>query len=147
MANRVYNHKGDRMKVATSREGSLEDFRSKFVSEDSPFLGVLLDSDSATKIEVDRDKDREEISYRSQGERLAQWIKSGDEAPVLRIFTPSEDVDMALFNRKIQDFYRAAPEILSYLKDSFDESPEELMEIAEKPDDRDVIAVIFGIYV
>jgi len=133
------------MKIGTSKGGSADDFRSGFTEEEAPFLGILLDSDSQTKIEVDRDETREEISFRTQGERIAYWVSSPEEPPALRIFTPSEGVDLDLFTDKIKDFYRSFPEIPAYLKGSFTQTSGQLLKSCENDRDMAVVAAILGI--
>ena len=130
------------MKIATSNN-SEADFRYKFLT-DVEFYGVISDFGSETRIEVDREEDLEEISFRTQGERLALWTKTKDESPVLKIYTPSEDIDLIVFKEKIQEFYEVFPEIPAYLKDAFSETPLEILESATNSGDQSVLAVIMS---
>ena len=130
------------MKIATSND-SEADFRYKFLT-DVEFYGVLSDFRSETRIEIDREDSTEEISFRTQGERLALWVKIEGEAPVLKIYTPSEDIDMIVFKEKVQEFYEVFPEIPAYLREGFSETPLELLESATNSGDQAVLAVIMS---
>jgi hypothetical protein len=130
------------MKIATSNN-SEADFRYKFVT-DVEFYGVISDFGSETRIEVDREGDQEEIAFRTQGERLALWTKTRGESPVLKIYTPSEEIDLLKFKEKMEEFYSVFPEIPAYLKDAFSETPLEILESATNFGDQEVLAVIMS---
>jgi len=129
----------------TAVTANISDLRYNFKKETTPFLGVVAEQKSQTRVEIDRDDSREEISFRSQGERLAFWFRNAGESPVLQIFTPSEDVDMFLFHDRVAEIYKSFPELLAYLKDAFDETPEELLGFAARPEDRAVITAVFNV--
>ena len=132
------------MKIATSDTTHSEsDFRYKFVT-DVEFMGVLSDFASETRIEIDREGDQEEIAFRTQGERLALWTKTKVEIPVLKIYTPSEDIDLIVFKERMQEFCEIFPEIPAYLRESFEETPEELVSSANNPGDSEVLLTVFG---
>jgi len=132
------------MKIATSDTTNTEsDFRYKFVT-DIEFMGVLSDFASETRIEVDREGDQEEIAFRTQGERLALWTKTRGESPVLKIYTPSEEIDLLKFKEKMEEFYSVFPEIPSYLGDAFAETLEEILKSATDSNDMVVLSTILA---
>lgn len=131
------------MKIAISDENGEESFRVKLLSG-LPFFGVLLDSESSTKIEFDREDSCEEVAFRTQGERLALWIRINGEPPVLKVYSPSEDIDLDLFKNALGSFYKVFPELRGYFLEGFGSSLDEILSSADESEDRAVLASVFG---
>ncbi|MHB8369369.1 MAG: hypothetical protein ACYDBP_06695 [Leptospirales bacterium] len=134
------------MKIATLSDGN--EFRFNFVAKTTPWLGMILDSDTGTKIEVNRDSaDTEEITFRTQGELVASYRTLPEHDPLLQIYAPSSDVYLPAFSEAIKEIYEEIPEIAVYLREGFSETPQELVELAPSPGDKVVMAVIIGVNV
>ena len=128
------------MQVATT--STIEDFRSGFVMGTVPFFGILNDDQTETRIEVSRNLEGEEvIDFRTQGERLLVYIKRPEENALVRIFEPSQSVDLFLFWEVIHGFYKEVPEISEYFWNRLGSGPEEVLQELEKQTDK----VIFSI--
>jgi hypothetical protein len=128
------------MQVATT--STIEDFRSGFVMGTVPFFGILNDDQTETRIEVSRNLEGEEvIDFRTQGERLLVYIKRPEENALVRIFEPSQNVDLFLFWEVIHGFYKEVPEISEYFWNRLGSGPEEVLQELEKQTDK----VIFSI--
>ncbi len=107
-----------------------------------PFFGILNDDQTETRIEVSRNLEGEEvIDFRTQGERLLVYIKRPEENALVRIFEPSQNVDLFLFWEVIHGFYKEVPEISEYFWNRLGSGPEEVLQELEKQTDK----VIFSI--
>lgn len=132
------------MKVATTN--TIENFRYNFVHRTFPFFGVLYDAETATRIEVDRDSEGNEvIDFRSQGQRLALYIKKADEQSVVRIFGPEQGVDLFLFWEVIAGFYKEVPEIPEYFREGLEPGAEEVIQELEEQSDKVVFSIIMNL--
>ncbi len=133
------------MHVATT--SSIEEFKTKFVLGTHPFFGVLYDDKSETRIEVSRESDGAEvIDFRSQGERLAVYIRqSPDEQAVIRLIEPGPSVDLFLFWEVVHEFYKEVPEIPEYFREALQPGPEEVLQELEKQSDRVIFSIVMDL--
>jgi len=133
------------MRFATLSDA--DDFLQNFSEGTTPWIGLIWDTDTNTKIEVSRDAHGERIYFRTQGELVATYKDLENEDPLLQIFTPSADVDLALFSEKIREIYTIVSGISEKIRKSFVETPEELMDMATADADRVVIGIVMGVTV
>lgn len=132
------------IKIATMSEK--ESFHFHFVNHTTPWLGLIYDYESLTKIEVNREKEGiEEILIRTQGELIASHRVEKDSEPFLHLYEFSPDVDIFLFAEKVKEIYSLIPQIPVYLRKGFSESPEELLEKVESPAEKMLLAIILDI--
>ena len=125
---------------------TVSQFRSDFSLGAVPFFGILYEDSTETRIEVQRSEDGTEIiDFRSQGERLAIFIKRTEEQGLVRLFEPSESVDLFTFWEKVHEFYLEVPEIPEYFKNVLDPGPEEVHQELEKQCDKIVFGIIMGL--
>ena len=114
-----------------------ESFHFHFVNHTTPWLGLIYDYESGTRIEVNREKENiEEALFRTQGELIASYRVEKDSEPFLQLYEPSPDVDLLLFAEKVKEIYSLIPQIPVYLRKGFSESPEELLEKVESLADK-----------
>ncbi|MHB8369368.1 MAG: hypothetical protein ACYDBP_06690 [Leptospirales bacterium] len=133
------------MNVLTSSLSNENEFRFHFLNRTKPWLGAIEETDSETKVDVKRIGEFEAISFRTQGELVASFRTIPDQDPLLQIYGPSSDVDLHAFSEAVKEIYSRVPEIVTYLRDGFKETPEELVGLATSPGDKVVMAAIMGV--
>ena len=131
------------LKVATLGEES--NFCHHFVARTTPWLGLIEDSNSGTSVKVTREIEFEEITFRTQGELVASYRSGPDQDPLLQIFAPSSEVDLQIFYEKMKEIYETIPDLLVYLREGFEETPGELVALAQTPGDRAVMEAILAV--
>ncbi len=121
------------------------EIRFNFLAKKDPWLALIRDSESGTKVEICREGGEEEILFRTQGELVASYRSEPDQDPLLQIFAPTPDVDLLLFSEKLKEIYGLFPELVVYLREGFSESPQELVSLATNPGDKAVMTAIFAV--
>jgi len=105
-----------RTKIATS--STSEDFASRF-RQASPFLGVLWDVETRSKIEFLRREDGiVTVTFRTQGERVCEYTRKNG-AGSLQVYRPTDRVDIEAWHGAVTQFYGDLPELLDYIKEGF----------------------------
>jgi len=125
--------------IATSASGR-DDFAFE-IRNDEPFLGILLEPLTRSKIEFVREEDGSvEVTFRSQGERLCVYTRR-DGAGSLQVYKPTDRLDLQVFFKQMADFYDDLPELLEFVKEGFDMKA---LEKAADPVDRFILSTVLG---
>ena len=132
------------MSILTSQSEN-EQLRYHFLAKTEPWLALIRDSESGTKVEICREGGSEEFLFRTQGELVASYKSEPDQDPLLQVYAPSPDVDLLLFAEKMKEIYEIFPELVVYLREGFSETPQELVALATNPGDRAVMTAIFAV--
>lgn len=129
------------MNIAIS--ATTDDLRSQLVIGTAPFLAVVSDLATQTRIELEKDTmGNEVISFRTQGERLAVYQRPVDEEPVIRILPASSEIDLSLFWDKISKFYSECPELRDYIAAGTDR--DSVLDPSLSEYDRTILVIVFG---
>ena len=119
----------------------------KFIEENlenysEEFHVVFSDRVTETRIEIERDENFEEISFRTQGERLALIViynpVDGEDSKLL-IYPASPEVDLKVFAMEISKFYEENPYLLQHVIRGF-----EHLEPSGSESDQEIFTIVMG---